>query len=484
MVPGERFGQYVIEAELGRGGQAVVYRARHEGLARDVALKLFDPRVGGREGDMERFRREAIAAAKLDHPRIVTVYDAGEIDGRAFIAMRLVAGSTLGGEAARLGPLPPARALRILDDIAQALDFAHAHGLVHRDVKSANILIEQDGTAYLSDFGLARVEDLPALTRRGDWMGTPEYVAPEVVEGERATAASDRYAFAISCFEALAGRPPFVHAEASAVLLAHVREAIPAASSFNPGLSPEVDRVLTAALAKKPADRPAKALDIVNELRPALSMSVARPTVVGERPSPREDPWTRVLARFSSGDAAPPASGETTRLAPVPATPWRGLPKRRRIVAAALAVALLVGVGAGAFVLGHSSVTDPAVAREGGFTAGKKAGFTAGRKVGLEQGLGRGKTLGRRAGMAEGKRLGLSQGRAEGYQDGLVEGRRSVFGDLVGDPPIPGSFYIVRPGEDGGISSWWDTPLTLGDCYQITFDEQLRTYSSDSGEGC
>lgn len=484
MVPGERFGHYVIEAELGRGGQAVVYRARHEGLARDVALKLFDPRVAGRDGDVERFRREAIAAAKLDHPRIVTVYDAGELDGRAFIAMRLVAGSTLGGEVARLGPSPPARALRILDDIAQALDFAHAHGLVHRDVKSANILIEQDGTAYLSDFGLARVEDLPALTRRGDWMGTPEYVAPEVVEGERATAASDRYAFAVSCFEALTGRPPFVHAEASAVLLAHVREEIPAASSFNPGLSPEVDRVLRAALAKDPADRPPKAIDIVNDLRPALSIPVARPTVVGERPPLREDPWTRVLARFSSGDAAPPPSGETTRLTPAPRNLWGGRSTRFRVVVATLAVALLAGVGAGAFVLGHSSVADPAVARQDGFTDGKKAGFAAGRKVGVEQGLGRGKTLGRKAGLAEGKRLGLSQGRAEGYEDGLAEGRRSVFGYLVGGPPIPGSFYIVKPGEDGGITSWWSTPLILGDCYQITSDEQLRTYSSGFDDNC
>jgi serine/threonine-protein kinase len=484
MVPGERFGQYTVEAELGRGGQAIVYRARQEGLARDVALKVFDPVAAARGGDVERFRREAIAAAKLQHPRIVTVYDAGEIAGRAFIAMQLVAGSTLGGEIARRGPLPSSRALRVLDDIAQALDFAHKHGLVHRDVKTANILIDLEETAYLSDFGLARMDDMPALTRRGDWMGTAEYVAPEIVEGNRATPASDIYAFAACCFEALTGRPPYVHAEASAVLLAHVREPIPAASALNPSLSPTVDRVFESGLSKDPALRPQKAAAIVDELRVALAASPARPTVVGE-PAPvlREDPWTRVLARFSSSDTSL-LSAVQEEPSTAPQGVLRRLPRRFAAVAAAIALLVVAGVAVGGFFLGHSSVTDPQVAREEGFAAGSKAGFARGRSLGLEQGMGRGKTIGRRAGLAAGKREGLSQGRIEGYQDGYSEGRSSVFGSLEGDSPIPGSFYIVRYGDNDGISSWWDTPLTAGDCYQITLGDQLRTFESDVFGSC
>ncbi|HTI32130.1 MAG TPA: serine/threonine-protein kinase, partial [Miltoncostaea sp.] len=195
-MPGEEFGRYRIEAEIGRGGQAVVYRATQLDLDRPVALKVFDEGYLTRAGALERFRREAIAAGRLEHPRIVPVYDAGDVGGRAYMAMRFIPGDSLAERIARGGPLPPDEAIAVLSDIAAALDFAHARGTIHRDVKPANILLDPDGTSYLGDFGLVRLDDMPGLTRRGDWLGTAEYVSPEQVEGEPATAASDAYGLA------------------------------------------------------------------------------------------------------------------------------------------------------------------------------------------------------------------------------------------------------------------------------------------------
>ena len=171
LVPGEEFGRYRIEAEIGRGGQAVVYRATQLDLDRQVALKVFDEGYLNRGGALERFRREAIAAGRLEHPRIVPVYDAGETDGRAFMSMRLIPGDSLAERIARNGPLPPAEALAVLSDIGEAIDFAHARGTVHRDVKTANILLDPEGASYLSDFGLVRLDDMPGLTRRGRLAG-------------------------------------------------------------------------------------------------------------------------------------------------------------------------------------------------------------------------------------------------------------------------------------------------------------------------
>jgi predicted Ser/Thr protein kinase len=497
LVPGERFGKYVVEAELGRGGQAVVYRARDEGLDREVALKVFAAEAA-RPRDLERFRREAIAAARLDHPRIVTVYDAGEAGGRAFIAMRLVAGTTLAGEVARMGPLDLERAVAVLDDVAQALDFAHARGLVHRDVKSANILIDRDGTAYLSDFGLARVEGLPGLTGRGDWMGTAEFVAPELVEGNPATTSSDIYGLGVVAFEALTGRVPFVHAEATAVLLAHVRDPVPAASSLNARLPARVDAALARALAKGASDRPPRARILVEEIRSALGEAPARPTVVaGRAPESRPtatlsagDPWTQVLARFTDTGAAPPAGGETTRLADG-AAPSRRLPVTRRLVAAASlgAVLALAAVGAAGFFAGGAAAPDSDKARaEGvalgekrGFARGKSAGLTEGRTKGLSQGLGRGKTLGRRDGL----RQGIAQGRTEGYSDGYDKGRQSVFGGLEGGPPSPSTWHLVKIGGEGAVETWFARDIIPGECLKLTVQEGLQSIiSANPNDDC
>jgi len=467
LVPGEAFGRYRIEAEIGRGGQAVVYRATQVDLDRQVALKVFDEGYLARAGALERFRREAIAAGRLEHPRIVPVYDAGEFEGRAYIAMRLVPGDTLAERIARGGPLAPGEAIAVLSDIAEALDFAHARGTVHRDVKPGNILLEPGGASYLSDFGLVRLDDMPGLTRRGDWLGTAEYVSPEQVEGEQATERSDLYALAAVAFEALTGRPPFVRREASAVLLAHVREPAPDASGANSGLPVAVDEVLARGLAKAPGERPPDARRLVDELRHALGSDVLRPTVVGG------DAWDTALTHFAGDEGG----GRED-----PPTEAFGDAKRRRalamgrdlLVAAGVGlVILVVGAGLGGWALGHSQA-DPSGAEARGYAdgerAGRNAGFDAGRADGLADGkrigLREGKREGRKTGYAAGRKKGADEGREAGYSDGVSDGRAAALGGLA-----PGAWYVVRVGEDEvGPVVAGSTPVTpdAGQCYTVS----------------
>lgn len=489
LVPGEDFGRYRIEAELGRGGQAVVYRATQVDLERQVALKVFDEGYLARPGALERFRREAIASGRLTHPHIVTVYDAGEIDGVAYIAMRLVGGDTLGARLRRAGALPPAEALGVLDDIAGALDSAHAAGTVHRDVTPGNILLDPDDGAYLSDFGLVRMDDMPGLTRRGDWLGTAEYVSPEQVEGDQAQPASDRYALAAVAFEALTGRPPYVHREPSAVLLAHVRDAVPRASEINPALPPSVDAVLERALSKAPGERPGSAAALVAELRGALpAQEEAR-----EPAADGGDPWAAALARFAGGAGA----GAAAHAAGTPADgggrpvveerpteafggriPGRKLTVARELaVAAALAGALLVGAAlAGGWLLGSSNADTSgaqergysegqAAGRDAGFAAGRRQGVKEGRAAGRKTGLAEGRKQGRADGLEEGREAGYSEGRDAGYASGVAEGRSTALGALS-----PGNWYVVWIGSDAnGAQIGNSTAMSpdSGVCYTI-----------------
>jgi hypothetical protein len=387
LVPGERFGHYVIEAELGRGGQAAVYRARQVATDRDVALKVFDELDD--PGKLARFRREAVAAARVDDPRIVTVFESGDVDGVPFIAMRLVPGPSLDELVARFGPLPPARALTILDDVASAVDAAHDYGLVHRDIKPANVLLDLDDRAYLSDFGVARMDDLPGLTRRGDWLGTVEYVSPEQAAGHPATAASDIYAFGVLAFEVLGGRPPFTHKQASAVLVAHVREPAPSVRDINPILPAGIDAALAPALAKDPVDRPARAREVVDALRVALAGWTPASADAGQTMD-GSAAWTNVLA--ADDGAAPTVVGATDGLTMVaPAAPTdagRDLPgpedppsprRRRRTVGVVLAcAALLIAGGAAGWAVGNRGSSQ---AHAAGYRAGYGHGLAVGRSV-------------------------------------------------------------------------------------------------------
>jgi serine/threonine-protein kinase len=255
---GSQIAGYTIEEQIGRGGMAVVYRASDKRLNRPVALKILAPELASDAGYRQRFLREMRAAAAVDHPNIVPVFDAGEADGALFIAMRYVDGQDVRTMLEAEPRLPSARVCHLVAQAASALDAAHARGLVHRDVKPGNMLI---GSAhpdhlYLSDFGLSkqRVSSAP-LTLTGQFMGTLDYMAPEQIEGNPIDGRADLYALACTAFEMLAGQPPFQRDAGLAVMWAQVSAPVPSLRALRPDLPPAVDQVMTTALAKTPDAR-------------------------------------------------------------------------------------------------------------------------------------------------------------------------------------------------------------------------------------
>ncbi len=273
---GRQIAAYRIEAEIGRGGMAAVYRARDLRLDRTVALKLLSPGLASNELFRERFIRESRMAAGLDHPHIVPVFDAGEAEGVLYIAMRYVPGEDLRALLDRQGRLSLEATVRIAAQVASALDTAHAHGLVHRDVKPGNILVaegvdtDHPEHVYLADFGLMKSSlSLTGLTSTGQFVGTVDYVAPEQISGKPVDGRCDVYSLACVVYEALAGTPPFRRDDDLAQLWAHVNEPAPPLSSHRTDLPPAVDGVLARGLAKSPADRYGSCLAFVAALRDA-----------------------------------------------------------------------------------------------------------------------------------------------------------------------------------------------------------------------
>jgi eukaryotic-like serine/threonine-protein kinase len=205
----EHFGPYELIELLGRGGMGEVWRAVDTRKGRTVALKRLPAEMTGEREFEDRFRREAHAAARLNDPHVIPIHDFGEIEGRLFLDMRLVAGDDLGAVVEKEGALEPARAVSVLEQVASALDAAHDEGLVHRDVKPSNILVTPEGQVKLSDFGIARAEADSSLTQTGLVTGSPSYLAPEVASGQQATASSDVWSLGATAFHALAGHPPY-----------------------------------------------------------------------------------------------------------------------------------------------------------------------------------------------------------------------------------------------------------------------------------
>jgi Protein kinase domain len=270
MGPDKRIGSelagYRIVEPIGRGGTSVVYRAEHVRLGRTAALKLLAP-VLGEAGFRERFLRESQLAASIDHPSILPVYDAGEEDGFLYIAMACVEGSDLKTLLAEEGPLPLRRALRIVGQIGSALDAAHARGLVHRDVKPANILVGDGDRAYLSDFGVVKELASNGTTRTGTFVGTIEYCAPEQIEGRPVDGRADVYALACVLYECLVGEPPFHRPSEVAVLNAHLHAPPPKLHGQPSGL----DAVVAKALSKSPLDRYATCVEFLAAARAAAA---------------------------------------------------------------------------------------------------------------------------------------------------------------------------------------------------------------------
>jgi YVTN family beta-propeller protein len=278
---GTELAGYRIERLLGRGGMSRVYLAEHVRLHRHVALKLLAPELAHDERFRERFLRESQLAASLDHPNVVPIYDADEVDGVLYIAMRWVEGFDL-RELLRLhAPLEPVRALAIVAQAAAGLDAAHRRGLVHRDVKPGNILIGEDEHVYVSDFGLTKqASSQTGLTATGQLVGTLDYVAPEQIQGQQVDGRTDLYSLSCVLYESLTGARPFERDSEVAILWAHMQDAPPPASEKRPELPKELDDVLTRGMAKTPAERYATCRELVDAARRALGISS------GELPQP------------------------------------------------------------------------------------------------------------------------------------------------------------------------------------------------------
>jgi Protein kinase domain/Bacterial Ig-like domain (group 2) len=285
--PGSRVAGYRLEEQIGRGGMAVVFRAYDERLNRQVALKILAPLLAADVAFRQRFIAESQAAAAVDDPNIIPVYEAGEAGGVLFIAMRLVRGGDLKTMIAQHGPMSAGRAEWILSAVASALDAAHATGLVHRDVKPANMLLEarpgRPDHVYLSDFGVSKAAlATSGLTGSGQFLGTVDYAAPEQIQDRSVDGRTDQYALGCSAFELLCGQPPFFGKQWMAGMYAHVSLDPPPPSSLRPDLPAAVDEVFARVLAKSPDNRYATCQEFAAALAEAL----------GVRPYPAEETAT------------------------------------------------------------------------------------------------------------------------------------------------------------------------------------------------
>ena len=329
---GSSLGRFRLEGVIGRGGMSTVYRATDTRLGRVVALKVIDPVLAADEEFRDRFLDEARNTSAVDHPHVVPLYDVDSAEladagPRLYIAMRFVEGPDL---AALLGgrPLAPERTLRLLDQVADALDAVHAHGLVHLDVKPANVLVGGSTTgvdhAYLADFGLTHRGATGHRTRSGDFLGSPTYAAPEHLRGEPVDARTDVYSLGCVLHTCLSGRAPY-RGSVTEVIDAHLAGDVPAVAG---ALGPEIDALLRRALATDPARRPAGARELMAGARAALTHRPARPLPVPARPAavPTRPPGP---VRPSSGGlpARPPVPPRT---GPGPArTQERSIPSDR-----------------------------------------------------------------------------------------------------------------------------------------------------------
>ncbi len=377
---------YRLTEPIGQGGMAVVFLAADQHLGRRVALKVMSAALAADAGFRGRFVRESRAAAAVDDPHILPVYEAGEAAGVLYIAMRYVPGGDVRTALSAQGRFPPARTAAIISQVASALDAAHGAGLVHRDVKPANMLLDvrpgQPDHVYLSDFGLSKSwQGTTGLTGTGLFLGTLDYAAPEQIEGRAVDGRADQYALACSAFELMAGEPPFRRDDGLAVMYAQLSQPPPRLAGRLPELTPAVDMVLARGMAKAPGERFASCSEFATALRSALGLPGTDPpgqqppppfrpaTVLASAEQPQQGNWTPQLAGAGTqgpipvpGMATPaygvppPWPGGTT--APPPAPPGRA---RRGILAAVVAVAVVV-IGGGAAVLALSHKPHPSAA--------------------------------------------------------------------------------------------------------------------------
>jgi hypothetical protein len=344
---GDEFAGYRIERRLGRGGMGILYLAVEPGLDRRVALKLIAPEAAAEEVFAKRFAEESRIAASIEHPNVVPIYAAGEEGGVPFIAMRYVAGSDLSQRLAREGRLAPERAVALIAQVADGLDAIHAAGLVHRDVKPANVLLSggEADHAYITDFGVARnVATQSGLTQTGRFVGTLDYVAPEQISGAAVDARVDVYALGCLLFKLLTGEVPFPREGEAARLYAHLNDPPPAPSLYAPLVSMALDDVVARAMSKQPDDRYPSAGDLG---RAATAALIGAPVTVPEHTVATGAAAT-VEPKTVTAEAVPTV--ETRRLRPEPpeplAQPDVDGPKRRPLLIAGGLAAVVAIVAA------------------------------------------------------------------------------------------------------------------------------------------
>lgn len=263
---GQTFGKCRLLGLIGRGGMGNVYLAEHLFLHRKVALKVLSRDLSAIPEEVERFEREAISAAKLDHPNIVRIHDVDEESGRPFIVMEYVDGEDLEERLRRESPLPAREAARIAREVARALDHAHAAGVIHRDVTPGNILLARDGRVKITDFGLATGDNLVAVNEDGSVLGTPFYVSPEQAQGLPVDARSDLYSLGACLFVMVTGSRPFEGSDPVSVIRKHLDSRRPSPIQKRPGLARSLAAIVDRALALKPEDRYPTARALIRDL--------------------------------------------------------------------------------------------------------------------------------------------------------------------------------------------------------------------------
>ena len=395
--PGSTFAGCRLEAVAGRGGMGIVYRAIQLGLQRPVALKIIAPDLAADLSFRERFQRESHLAASIDHPNVIPVYEAGELDGTLYLIMRWVEGTDLRTLLAQTGPLPPSRAVAVMRPVASALAAAHHRGLVHRDIKPANILIargpdDESDHVYLTDFGIARRADSESITRTAMFVGTVDYTAPERLQGGKGDAASDIYSFGCVLFETLTGHQPYERPSAVSTIYAHVADPIPSARAEVAGVPEQLDSIISRAMAKEPKDRFASARELVAALGEVAAPDTAGETALGELEAPNAAGETAVAeppTAIAEALAPPPATDEVptratdeapTRAATAAVRP--SSPRRSPLVwLAPLVILCTIGVLIATFADVHSVPTSAGANRVtlqgGGMTMGRTIGVAA-----------------------------------------------------------------------------------------------------------
>jgi hypothetical protein len=363
---GEEFAGYRIEQRLGRGGMGVLYLAHEPGLERRVALKLIAPEAAADEVFARRFAEESKIAASIEHPNVVPIYAAGKEAGVPFIAMRYVAGADLARRLAREGRLEPAVAVELIAQVANGLDAIHAAGLIHRDVKPANVLLsgdEQDEHAYITDFGVARnVATESGLTQTGRFVGTLDYVAPEQISGGAIDARADVYALGCLLFKLLTGEVPFPKDGEAARLFAHLNDPPPAPSLYAPEASMALDDVVIRAMSKLPEDRYPSAGDLGRAAQAALRgerTTVPERTVATGAAATRT---TETIAATKEPPAVPRSADRTVVSTAASATKSSGA--RRRLIFGGGVLALVAVVAAIVLLAGGGGDADPSGANE------------------------------------------------------------------------------------------------------------------------